>query len=258
MTPNAYIDDGILDVCVITAGDPLTTMGQITTLLLRRKPDTTTAEYLHAAHFTISVPASIDLQLDGSAVKLKDYLSKSDRQALESASNPEQIMVNYRLDAMPRSLRVAIPRKYDDALFEKESDNKQLQAQQQEQTKEMQAQPQTEENSAQHNGHPSQETQSEIPEPVNALLQHGRKVKVIAASPNPEKKKTYIVAGGSLNSAAGIKPVAVRIDNNTEILKRDGRHVPPAIVQELGEGLEIVVEGKKSKRGVITAKRVVI
>jgi hypothetical protein len=258
MTPNAYIDDGILDVCVITAGDPLTTMGQITSLLLRRKPDTTSAEYFHAAHFTISVPASIDLQLDGSAVKLKDYLSKADRQALEGASNPEHIVVNYRFDAMPRSLRVAIPRKYDDALFEKESDTKELQAQQQEQAEEMQAQLQTEASPAQHNGHPSQEMQSEIPEPVSALLQHGRKVKVIAASPNPEKKKTYIVAGGSPNSAGDIKPVAVRIDNNTEILKRDGQRLPPAIIQELEEGLEIVVEGKKSKRGVIVAKRVVI
>src|SRR5438874_1210610 len=59
MTPDAYIDDGVLDVCVITAGDPLTTIQQLTSLLLRRKPDNTTAEYFHGAHLSLSVPASI-------------------------------------------------------------------------------------------------------------------------------------------------------------------------------------------------------
>src|SRR3989440_11242993 len=47
MTPNAYIDDGVLDVCVITAGEPLTHLQQITTLLLSRKPHRLTAENIH-------------------------------------------------------------------------------------------------------------------------------------------------------------------------------------------------------------------
>ena len=118
MTPNAYIDDGVLDVCVITAGDPLTTLQQITSLLLRRKPDNLAAEYFHEAHLTISVPASIAMHLDGSAVKLKDYLSKADRTALQEAGDAEKLMVNYRFDAMPRALDVAIPCTYNGALFE--------------------------------------------------------------------------------------------------------------------------------------------
>src|SRR5205823_8313504 len=65
MTPNAYIDDGVLDICVITSGDPLSTVQQITALLFRRKPDNTVSEYFRGAHFTISVPASINMQLDG-------------------------------------------------------------------------------------------------------------------------------------------------------------------------------------------------
>src|SRR5205823_3424223 len=112
MTPNAYIDDGVLDVCVITAGDPLTTMQQIASLLLRRKPDNMTAEYFHGTHLSISVPASVGLQLDGSAVKLKDYLSKSDRKALQQTDDAEHIMVNYQFDAMTRALHVAIPSTY--------------------------------------------------------------------------------------------------------------------------------------------------
>lgn len=106
ITPNAYIDDGIIDVCVITAGDPLSTMQQIASLLLRRKPDNLTAEYFSGAHLNISVPASIKLQLDGTTLKLKDYLSKSERKALEQSGDLEHVMVHYRFDAMPRALHL--------------------------------------------------------------------------------------------------------------------------------------------------------
>ena len=70
LTPKAKIDDGVLDVCVITAGSPLNTMQQILSLLLQRKASNASAEYFHGADFTISVPASIQMQVDGSAVKL--------------------------------------------------------------------------------------------------------------------------------------------------------------------------------------------
>ena len=33
MTPEAYIDDGMLDVCVITEGKPLSTMQQLSSLI---------------------------------------------------------------------------------------------------------------------------------------------------------------------------------------------------------------------------------
>ena len=55
-TPDAYIDDGALDVCVITAGSPLTTMQQILSLLLHRNPGNGSSEYLRGAQFWISVP----------------------------------------------------------------------------------------------------------------------------------------------------------------------------------------------------------
>ncbi len=121
MTPNAYIDDGVLDVCVITGSNPLTTLGQITSLLLRRKPDNVTSESFHGSHLVISAPASIAMQLDGSAVKLKDYIGKSQQKALENATNLDEVMVQYRFDAMPKALSVAIPAGYDDALFEHEN-----------------------------------------------------------------------------------------------------------------------------------------
>ncbi len=264
MTPNALIDDGVLDVCVITAGDPLTTMQQITSLLLQRKPDNLTSEYFHGAHLSISVPASIDLQLDGSAVKLKDYLSKSDRAALEHAGDMEHVMVNYRFDAMPRALRVAIPCSYNDALFEDGAGKSQAEAQQaaeQSQGGEDTSEQQKDDLHADeaHDQH-TDKTQEKSLEHLDALLNNGRKVTVFGTTRNPDKKQMYIIAGSTAKRSTGeARPVAVRIDGDTTMMLRTGEHLSPAYgVQQLQEGGEIVVEGKQSKRGVIRATRVVV
>lgn len=264
MTPNAYIDDGILDICVITAGDPLNTLQQISSLLLRRHPDNTSAEYFHGAHLSISAPASVDMQLDGSAVKLKDYLGKADRAALQQADNLEQVMVNYRFDVMPRALRVAIPSNYDDALFEHSSHKEvahevttQEQGEQEKQGK--QTSEQQDEDSSRKKDQPSGEQDKSSLSQLGALMDNGREVTVIGATKIPAKKRTYIIAGTAVKQLTGeIKPVAVRIDEDTTIIKRTGEHVSPAFVLGLPEGEHIVVEGKKSKRGVIRATRMLV
>ena len=268
MTPDAYIDDGILDVCVITAGDPLTTMQQITSLLLRRKPDNLTAEYFHGAHLSISAPASIDLQLDGSAVELKDYLSKSDRKALKKAGDAGHVMVNYRFDAMPRALQVAIPVTYNNTLFEhangKGTSQPEQNAKEEQPTPhsndEQSAREQSEaENTSQdHNKH-NEEEQQELKERVSKLMEQGRKVTVVGVAHEPDKKDMYIIAGGTAKKSTGeTRPVAVRVNGNTTILRSTGETASPSVVQALQEGSEIVVEGKKNKHGVIPAKRVAV
>jgi YegS/Rv2252/BmrU family lipid kinase len=118
VTPAAYIDDGVLDLCVITAGAPLTTIQQLLSFLLHRDASHGCSEYIQGAHFGVTAPASIALQLDGSQVKLKDQLLGPDRTAYRQAGNPDSLMVTYRFDALPRALRVAVPSTYDDALFE--------------------------------------------------------------------------------------------------------------------------------------------
>jgi YegS/Rv2252/BmrU family lipid kinase len=263
MTPDAYIDDGILDVCVITAGDPLTTLQQITSLLLRRKPDNTTAEYFHGANLSISVPASIAMQLDGSAVKLKDSLSKSDRETLERASDPQQVMVAYRFDAMPRALRVAIPCTYDEALFEESTHHGEGAAQDEDQdtgtTRVESAQETQGDHASEHNGTEYEQARREALEHVKELLEHGRKVTVVGVSSNPDKKDIYIVAGSIIKQRTGeSRPVAVRVENDTMTMKQTGENVAPATLPKLQEGETIIVEGKKSKRGVIRAKEIVI
>ena len=280
MTPNAYIDDGVLDVCVITSGAPLTTLKEIISLLLRRKPGNVDTEYFHGAHFSISAPASINMQLDGSAVKLKDYLSKAERLVLEGAADAERVMVSYRFDAMPRALSVAIPRTYNGALFEHTTGNDRARAEQEQRAdaekpahadesfeqadeakSQTRGQKQTEPVISEHNSkHSTEEQQRELPEFITRLMEQGRKVTVVGASQNPVKKKqTYIVAGETTKKSKGeTKPVALRINGNTAILRRSGEKASPGVVEKLQEGAEIVVEGKQSKRGVISAKRVVI
>ena len=82
---------------------------------------------------------------------------------------------------------------------------------------------------------------------------------VVGKVPNPEKKDTYIIAGGTVKQATGeTKPVAVVVNGDTTILNRDGAHISIDEVRRLQEGMILVVEGKKSKRGVIEATRMVM
>ena len=292
MTPDAYIDDGVLDVCVITAGDPLSTMQQVSSLLLRRKPDNFSAEYFRDSHLFITVPASVPMQLDGSAVQLKDCLPRAEYEAIQSATDSEQVMLTYRFAALPHALEVAIPNTYNDALFESsnsrdetakdhsndhqnehESHKKPLikahahhkhdenpQTEQQQRTEAEEARPIEQLNSQQEeNKKHEEDIRKEIPELASSLLTDGRKVTVIGKAPNPEKKNTYIIAGSSIKQATGeIKPVAVVVNGDTTILNRDGAHVSLNEVRNVQEGMVLVVEGKKSKRGVIQAIRMVM
>lgn len=257
MTPDAYIDDGLLDVRVITAGEPLSTLGQVASLLLRRQPDNQTSESFRGARITLRVPASIDLQLDGSAVKLKDYLSKADRQALEQAQDKDHVMVTYEFEAQPRTLNIAFPATYNNTLFEKSSDYVTPHT--------LEQQPSSDEHVAedasQQNGASSANEQpgQEQAEQVKELLEKGRKVTVVGSAVLSEKKQKYIIAGTSPKAATGeIKPVAIVLDKNTALLKRSGEAANAADALRVQEGTEIVVEGKKSKRGVIRATRAVV
>lgn len=262
-TPDAYIDDGVLDVCVITEGNPLTTMQQIFSLLLRRKPDNVTAEYFHGTHLSITVPSNIHLHLDGSTVKLKDYLSKSNYGKLEQAGNAERVMVTYCFDAMPHALDVAIPHNYNQELFERthkehqgDADSSHEAAHAEPRTKE-----QEEQRLKQHSHEEPDDAEKEQSElaKADALLEHGRNVAVLGVASNGAKKPRYVIAGHApKRSSSELKPVAVVVTDKTTILDRNGQQVSLSAVQELQEGAHIDVEGKQSKRGVIKATRMIV
>jgi hypothetical protein len=159
------------------------------------------------------------------------------------------VTVTYRFDAMPRALRVAIPRLYDGPLFEGGPG------------KDGQAPGKDGEAPGQGGAAEEVAPVSETPEPeqIAALLKQGRKVTVLAVGPNPEAKGTWIVAGHISDKQTGeSKPAAVRIDRDTTLLTPAAAPLPSAAAATIAEGSVIVVEGKRSKRGVIRAKRVVV
>lgn len=117
-SPYVQIEYGWPDLCVITEGNMLATLEHMVSFLFRRRPDSNSTRNLQGAHFLMTVPASIHLQLDGSSVQLEDYLSRADRDALQQAPDRAQVMVSSRFDAVPHALRVALPETYDKTLFE--------------------------------------------------------------------------------------------------------------------------------------------
>ena len=143
---------------------------------------------------------------------------------------------------MPRALRVAIPYTYDGRIRKRIPEEKMATPEKPRPAKK-----------------PAPPVTVKDPEFIDGVLEGGRKVTVVGVGPNPERKGTSIVAGGAAAKKTGAsKPVAVRIDRNTTLIKRTGESLPPASAVELREGGVIVVEGKQNKRGVIRAKRVVV
>lgn len=249
ITPQAYIDDGKLDLCVIPAGGRLATWKQLFSLLARGKPTAAGVEYFRGPDFSISVPASIGVQLDGSRIDLKDYLSKSNWKALQTRDSA-RCMVNYHFGSMPQ-LTIAVPNTYDDSLFETGTDEsaKHKKSDASSDNAEQRAANQRH----QHSAEKQRKMEKRIEAPEDA-----RTVKVVGVCPNPDKKQAYIVAGTmKKKNKVESKPVAVRIESGAEIISCIGETVPLSDVRTLKEADEILVEGKQNKRGVITAKRVV-
>jgi YegS/Rv2252/BmrU family lipid kinase len=117
MTPDALLDNGVLDLSVLTARSRLSAFMQVVSVLLRGRPTHSHSVASRGAHFRVSAPASVDLQLDGSAVKLQKYLTAGARDALARAGDLARVSVNYRFDAVPSALRIALPSDYNGALF---------------------------------------------------------------------------------------------------------------------------------------------
>jgi len=250
LTPDVYLDDGKLELCVITAGNTITTLQQITSLLFRHKPDAISARHYLATHFLITVPASIHIHLDGSSVQLEDYLNKSDREALLQEQNREHVMVTYRFDAVPHAVRAAIPRAYDNTLFKHAG-------QQAESNTGMQLR--AEKHTVDQDDKSHEKLQGESSDLVNTLMQHGYKVKITGIATMPQKSQTIIVAGSTDNQRTGETiPVAVRVDEDTIVLSHSGEHIPRYQVEKVQDGAVVIAHGKKSKRGVIKAKHVVL
>jgi YegS/Rv2252/BmrU family lipid kinase len=247
-TPDALINDGALDVCIITAGSVLSTLQQILSILVHRNPRSGRCERFRGPHFRIRAPASIDLQLDGSRVKL-DGVPDPESTERHQKKKREPVIVTYSFDAIPRALHVAMPCAYNGELFENGSGKKILR-------------PATEQSPDQNALHTTVRKSKDVPRQfkrLDELRDHGQKVTVVGVTPNPERETTYIVAGVIFDKkSVASNPVAVRIDHNTTLVGPRGELLPIAFAAKLPENAVIVVEGKQNKRGVVRAKRVLV
>lgn len=238
LTPNAYVDDGLLDICIITANSPFTKLQQMASLVLQHKPDSNSTTYVQGRHFTLTLPASIELQLDGSALELSDCLSQQDAEALKQVEDLAKVTVTYRFDVLQQALQVAIPHTYDNTLFTNAPHAHEEHA------------PETtakDEKASEVAQHISQEQ-------LDALLKQSKSVTVAGTTPNPEKQYTYIIAGTTRKQSTGdIKPVALQVTTETKTYQRTGEAVEVAAIETLQPGAIVAVVGKENKHGVIQA-----
>ena len=246
IAPDAYLDDGLLNVCVITADSPLRTAEQALSFLLRRKLDETTTRYFRGSQLSIRVPAATPMQVDGSVVKLEDYLRKAERDALRQVNDAGEAMVCYRFDAVPRAVRMAVPRTYNGTLFQTAAHTGQGQGPSAEQREKKT--PSVQRNDAQPGEWGSQQGSG-------SLQQQEYRVTVIGVAPHPAKPDASIIAGRyKKRETEETEVVAVRVNERTLVLRQEDERIPHTEMRALQEGQEIVVAGKKSKRGVIRAQ----
>jgi diacylglycerol kinase (ATP) len=101
-TPEAYVDDGLLDLCLFTTNTALLAGRQAVSLLMRQRPSGTSSEQYRAASVVVHASARMPLQLDGSDVSGDDE------------TGPHE----YRFTLAHRGVTVLVPRTYDGEIFE--------------------------------------------------------------------------------------------------------------------------------------------
>jgi hypothetical protein len=146
-------------------------------------------------------------------------------------------LVDYRFDIKPKALSMAIPRNYNGPLFSKAEHNKQSASKKQQAGK----------------------TTSEPIVPQEASRSENEEgeqypITVIGVVPYQEKEPMFIVAGNfKKQSTDETVVVAARVTRQTIVLNKAGEQISPSTVLELQEGQEVLVQGEKTKRGVIKA-----
>lgn len=101
------------------------------------------------------------------------------------------------------------------------------------------------------------EVRHENQQRIDALQKQGLVVTIVGVAPHPDKTSTNIKAGRYKKQDTDETEVGtIRVNDRTLVLRQKSEQVPPATVQRLQEGEEIVVEGDKSNRGVIRARGV--
>lgn len=105
VTADAFADDGLFDVCLITATGAFSASRVLGSLLLQRRPDPDVAQYYRASHISLRLPYILPLQVDGGSVSLKN-------------EEPTAEGVLYEFSLLARAVTMLVPKTYDGALFQ--------------------------------------------------------------------------------------------------------------------------------------------
>ena len=98
VAPQAYVNDGLLDIRLLSYTDLL-------------------FHYIQDRSFSLCVPATTAMELDGSYVPLEDYVSQENWERLQEATDMEKVMVTYRFNVKSAALSMAVPPGYTGELF---------------------------------------------------------------------------------------------------------------------------------------------
>ncbi|GAC1426513.1 MAG: hypothetical protein NVS4B1_04190 [Ktedonobacteraceae bacterium] len=101
LIPKAHVNDGLLDIRIFSLFSP--------------EPGLLHPFQDHA--FSVRLPASVALELDGSGMPLTDYLSAENRERLLQVTDLSKIMITYKFTCKPAALSMAIPKEYSGGLF---------------------------------------------------------------------------------------------------------------------------------------------
>lgn len=104
VTGGAYVDDGMLDVCIFTIENPMQLVRQAGSLVLRQQADPASAQIYRASSIIVRSEEALPVEIDGSAV---DKHLDAGGHGLE-----------YRLTVEPGALVALAPRTYDGHLFQ--------------------------------------------------------------------------------------------------------------------------------------------
>lgn len=106
ITDRALADDGLFDVCLITATNPFSASRQLASLLLRQRPSDASAEYYRSATMTLRAPRLLPVQIDGGRLKLDD--------------EDPTAKAEYTFTLQAQAVSLLVPRTYNGELFQPE------------------------------------------------------------------------------------------------------------------------------------------
>jgi YegS/Rv2252/BmrU family lipid kinase len=105
MCPHAYMDDGLLDICILTPDSALAVGRQVGSLLFRQQPSLDSTQEHRAAAVTIHSRVILPLEVDGGVIHLTNDELTADG-------------VVYAFSLTAQGVSVLVPRTYNGDLFE--------------------------------------------------------------------------------------------------------------------------------------------